>query len=568
MQLKGKTSAFILWVLMTLAIVLISAWVHKLATHTPSDKEVRLVKRNFDVIVNDLQNDLHWLAMNHEMALQSLPDNVDVRLVFDQQDLLQYETTLTNEDHIDSLLTSLISFLKVPRQSNSGVTYWRDKVMWLVIEEQGAIRSVSAVFLDDWLLDLSERLNYQLALSATPVSESGDSLGEATIMMPSLVGKPVYISVSPRQSPSSTPYVWWLSVLISAIVCGVIVWTLYYRPIWMRIQDLLLQSRQIMKSGNFSQRVSSNGKDEISDIAVQINAILSSLEYCYNLMAKTNLITTELLQKVDSQSTAKVDSVMTEESELRSSLDVVSRLSEAFETDALEVFVQPVYSSDRNHVTGYEALARWMDPEMGMVAPTEFVSMCEKAGLLDLLTELMLRHTLSALRALRVKHGDDLIVSINLSSAQFYSPALLSTLNNLPPEDSRLLSNLEFEVRENTITHDFDQALVLINNLKNKGLRVCIDDYGLSRYSLMYLQRLSVDTIKLSAVFTERLAWESREAAFIDGIARFAEGLGVRVIVKNIETDGQMDALSKNLMVEYQGVMLSPPAPLAVALQR
>ena len=140
MQLKGKTSAFILWVMMTLASVLISAWVHKLATHTPSDKEVRLVKRNFDVIVNDLQSDLQWLAANHDMELHSLPDNVDVRLVFDQQDLLQYQTTLTGEDHIDSLLTSLISFLKVPRQSNSGVTYWRDKVMWLVIEEQGAVR--------------------------------------------------------------------------------------------------------------------------------------------------------------------------------------------------------------------------------------------------------------------------------------------------------------------------------------------------------------------------------------------------------------------------------------------
>lgn len=568
MQLKGKTSAFILWVLMTLASVLISAWVHKLATHAPSDKEVRLVKRNFDVIVNDLQSELQWLAVNHTMALQSLPENVDVRLVFDQQDLLQYQTSLTNEEDVDSLLTSLISFLKVPRQANSGITYWRNKVMWLVIEEQDPIRSVSAVFLDDWLLSLSDRLNYQLSLSATAVNEKGGSLGEATIMMPSLVGKPVYVSVSPLQTASTMPYVWWLSVLLSAVVCGVIVWGLYYRPIWKRINLLLRQSRQIMKSGNFSQRLNYEGKDEIADMAVQINAILSSLEYCYNLMAKTNLITTELLEKVDRQSSVQLDASMTEESELKSSLDVVSRLSEAFETDALEVFVQPVYSSDRNHVTGYEALARWMDPEMGMVAPAEFVSMCEKAGLLDLLTELMLRHTLSALKELRVKHGTELVVSINLSSAQFYSPVLLSTLSKLSEEDSRLLSNLEFEVRESTITHDFDQALILINNLRKRSLRVCIDDYGLSRYSLMYLQRLPVNTIKLSAVFTERLAWESREAAFIDGIARFAEGLGVRVIVKNIETDGQLEALGKNLFIEFQGVMLSPPAPLAVALQR
>jgi len=164
---------------------------------------------------------------------------------------------------------------------------------------------------------------------------------------------------------------------------------------------LLSQSRHIMKSGNFSGRVTTEGRDEIADMAVQVNAILSSLEYCYNLMAKTNLITTELLQKVDRQATPELDTMMTEESELKSSLDVVSRLSEAFETDALEVFVQPVFSPQRDRVTGYEALARWMDPEMGMVAPAEFVNMCEKAGLLDLLTSLMLRHSLSALRELR-----------------------------------------------------------------------------------------------------------------------------------------------------------------------
>ena len=568
MQLKGKTSAFILWVLMTLASVLISAWVHGLATQAPSDTEARLVKHNFDVIVTDLKNQLNWLAANPGIELASLPDSVDVRLVFDQQDLLQFQTTLSDEEKIDSLLASVISFLKVPRQADTGITYWRDKVMLMVIQKHNNVRSVTAVFLDDWLLQLSDELEYQLALSATAMNDSGDSLGAVTVRLPSLVGKPVYVSVSPMQTQSSTPYIWWLSVLISAVVCGVLVWSLYYRPIWKRLNGLLDQSRRIMKSGNFNERVISEGKDEIAEMAVQVNAILSSLEYCYNLMAKTNLITTELLQKVDHQPAApELDTMMTEERELKSSLDVVSRLSEAFETDALEVFVQPVFSPQRDRVTGYEALARWMDPEMGMVAPAEFVSMCEKAGLLDLLTSLMLRHSLTALKELRDEHGSDLVVSINLSSAQFYSPALLSTLHGLPEDDFRLLRQLEFEIRESTITHDFDQALVLINTLKQKGVRICIDDYGLSRYSLMYLQRLPVNTIKLSSVFTERLAWESRESAFIDGIARFATGLGLRVIVKNIETEAQLETLGKGLPIEYQGVALGAPAPLTVALQ-
>jgi len=568
MQLKGKTTAIILWVMMTLASVLISAWVYKLATHTPSIQESQLVKRNFDVILDGLIQQLEWVAANSDMALADLPRDVDLRLVFNQQDLLRHQTSLVAEDEIDSLLTNVISFLKVPRQVSSGITYWRDKVMLMAIHEQGDTRSVAAVFLNDWLGQLSDRLDYKLELMASPVDKNGEQQGSATIMLPSIVGKPVYVAVSPRVYPVSVPYAWWLSILISALVCGFLVWSLYYRPIWKRLNVLLTQARQITKSGNFNERVSLEGKDEIAELGVQVNAILSSLEYCYNLMAKTNLITTELLQKVEPQPSVSLDQSMNEETELKNSLDVVSRLSEAFETDALEVFVQPVFSPDRSQITGYEALARWMDPEMGMVAPAEFVSMCDKAGLLEMLTGLMLRHSLAALKALREKHGPNLVVSLNLSSSQFYSPAMMNTLGELSEEDARLLGNLEFEIRESTITHDFDRALVLINALKKKGLRVCIDDYGLSRYSLMYLQRLPVDTIKLSSVFTERLDWETQESAFIDGVARFAGGLGVRVIVKNIETDNQLETLEKGLPVEYQGVVLAPPAPLTVVLKR
>jgi EAL domain-containing protein (putative c-di-GMP-specific phosphodiesterase class I) len=568
MQLKGKTSSLILWLLMTLSCVLISAWMHRLATHTPSSHESALIKRNFDLIINELQQSLHWVASNSQAALPILPPHVDVRLVFDQQDVLIYQTTLPDDDKASSLLSSLVSFLKVPRQTNEGVTYWRDKVLLMVIDEKDDVRSITATFLDDWLLQVSGTLDYSLRLTANQVISASPAERGAILMLPAMVGKPVFINAKASSEDYTVPYLWWLSVLISALACGVLVWTLYYRPIWMRLRMILQQSKQIMQSGNFKQRVQSAGKDEIADVAKQVNAILSSLEYCYNLMAKTNLITTELLQKVDIQSTPLENTAMTEEAELKSSLDVVSRLSEAFETGALDIFVQPVFASDQKTVTSYEAMVRWMDMELGMVAPSEFVSLCEKAGLLDLLTDLMLSNALLALGELRAKHGSALVVSLNLSSAQFFAPSLLTCLNTLSEEDRKRLPNLEFEIKESTITHDFDQALILIEKLKAQNIRLCIDDYGLSRYSLMYLQRIPVDTIKLSSAFTERLAWESREAAFIDGIARFAMGLGIRVIVKNIETEAQLDSLTFDIPIEYQGVSLSSAAPLDVVLAR
>lgn len=568
MQLKGKTLALIFWALMTLALVLISAWAHRLATHTPSTREAQLIQRNFEVMLQSLEQRLQWLAAHPELTLEQLPAAVDVRLVVDRQDLLQYDTRLQNADARDSLLSSLVNFLKVPRQGNTGVTYWRDKVLLMVVEEQDQVISIAATFLGDWLLQLSAELNYRLSLSADPLDPTATDNTTALIRLSSMVGQPVYVTATALSDEQVLPFLWWLSVAVSAAVSGVIVWTLYYRPIWKRLQNLLLQTRQIMKSGQFHERVLYQGRDEIAETAVQINGVLSSLEYCYNLMAKTNMITTELLEKVDRQSAPALESELTEEGELKSSLDVVARLSEAFQTDALDLFVQPVFAEDRQRVVGYEALARWMDPEVGMVAPAEFVSMCEKAGLLDMMTTLVLRHGLNALHRLREHRGQHLTMSINLSASQFFSPALVTELSSLDAEDKALLPALEFEIREATVTHDFEQAVLVIRKLKQFGVRICIDDYGLSRYSLMYLQRLPVDAIKLSAAFTERLIWEDRQSAFIDGIARFAAGLGVRVIVKHIETEQQLETLAPDLPVEYQGVALAPPAPLDVALER
>ncbi|MGC1508097.1 EAL domain-containing protein [Ketobacter sp. MCCC 1A13808] len=567
MQLKGKTSSLILWVLLTTASVSISAWMHNLGTHTPTDHETSVIERNLVLVVGDMQQQLKWLAQQPELKLESLPSPVDVRLVFDRQDLLTYQTTLEDKDDEDSLLTSMINFLKVPRQAEVGITYWRDRVILMAVHQKGDVQSVTAVFLSRWLLRLSESLDYQLKLSATKADTPAFGRNTAVLALPAMVGKPVYISARASNPVQPLPYLWWLSILLSAGVCGAIVWFFYYRPIWLRLNKILRQSRRIMQSGDFKGRLDSQGKDEIADVAVQINAILSSLEYCYSLMAKTNLITTELMHKVDSQAgVMPVAPLITEENELKSSLDVVSRLSEAMETGALETFVQPVFAQDRVTITSYEALPRWLDSSLGLVAPTEFISLCEKAGLMDVLTDIMVSNALNALRELRNKSRCDISISVNLSSAQFFSPALFECLSRISEEDRKLLPHLEFEVKELTITHDFDQCVILIEKLKVMGIKFCIDDYGLSRYSLMYLQRIPVDAIKLSAAFTERLTWESRESAFIDGIARFASGLGLRVIVKNIENEAQLDNLSKSLPIEYQGVSLAPPTPLELAL--
>ncbi|MDV7397560.1 EAL domain-containing protein, partial [Arthrospira platensis SPKY1] len=105
------------------------------------------------------------------------------------------------------------------------------------------------------------------------------------------------------------------------------------------------------------------------------------------------------------------------------------------------------------------------------------------------LTRLTLQQTLTTLRKLSAGKPD-LVISLNLSAAQFFAPGLMQSLYECDETDRALFRHLEMEVKESALTRNFDHASVLVEKLRELGIGVCIDDYGLSRYSLMYLQKL------------------------------------------------------------------------------
>ena len=567
MQMKGKVASLLLWLILTFSIVLISVWMHQLSSLSPSSRESRQIELNLNFVIQKIHDELEWVAKQQNESIEKLPASADVRLIVSGERLERFETALTGVDKIE-LQEALLSGLKLPRQTHWGVTYWRDQVLLVFIHEKGERQSLSGLFFSDWLEVTSKLLNYSLSLSAVKGGDL-DGEGHTVVDLPSLAGNPVYLVARSDSVPAMLPFPWWLALGISGTLSAVVVWWFYYRGVWMRLDQILKDTKQIMQSSDYKGRLQLEGKDEIADVVLQMNAIFRSLEYCYSLIAKTNAITSELMQKVETQALLTTDDTsLTEEGELKASLDVISRLSDALEKNTMEIFVQPVFGSDRSTIEGFEALPRWLDEELGMVAPLEFVSICEKAGLLDALTQFMLKQAVSALRSLQKKYGAKTRISLNVSASQFFSPVLIDTIQQISVQDRALLSFVELEVKESTITHNFDQAESLIARLKLMGVGVCIDDYGLSRYSLMYLQRIPVTSIKLAGSFTERLSWETKDAVFIDGVARFAVGLGLNVVVKNLENDAQIDSLDASLPIQYQGVSLSAPAPLDVVLSR
>lgn len=558
MYMRGVIASLLQWLVLTLLLVAMSAWMHQWVNRTPSRQDARQIHRTLQHELDQTQALLQWAASLPADALTQTTAPVDLRLIVDSSDVLLFQVKAAWEQERQTLLVSLVNFLGQPLDQTLGITYWRDQVLLVAVHRDGDRRHLAGLFLNDWLRAREAATGVPLHLVTADRAELLQRSGHAVVPLPVMLGTAVYLEGLPLRLDQAMPFRWWLAVPVAALVSALFVYFLQYRPVWLRLRDLVRQMRALMQAEGFRDRVQMAGRDEIGELAVQVNSLLSSLEYSYNLMAKTNLVSTELMSRMDSVSTV-VEAPAGAQS-LMQRLDMASRLSEALQGNHIDLYLQPVFGRDRQTVTGYEALGRWLDSELGMVLPMDYLSVAEKAGLTQPLTERMLRKSLFLLRRLPAA-SPPLTLSLNLSTAQLFAPGLMDFFSACNEEDRRLFSRLELEVKESTLTRDFDLAAVLVTQLRELGVGFCIDDYGLSRYSLMYLQKLPVTAIKLARVFSERISLEPREVAFIEGVARFAGGLGVRVIVKNLESEQQLLRLRQDLAVEYQGLALAGPMP-------
>jgi diguanylate cyclase (GGDEF)-like protein len=217
---------------------------------------------------------------------------------------------------------------------------------------------------------------------------------------------------------------------------------------------------------------------------------------------------------------------------------------------------QPKVELATGAVCGVEALARWNHPELGVIAPNEFISIAEHTGGIHTLTQYLLRLGLEQSRDWR-RHGIDLRIAVNLS------PTFLQDLH-LPTHIGRLLtlldvpsSRLELEITETTLMADPDGAARVLGELADMGVRLLIDDFGTGYSSLAYLRNLPVSEIKIDKSFIPTP--EQPDETIVRAIVDLAHNLGLEVTAEGIETDEQLELLTGLGCTYGQGFLLGRP---------
>jgi diguanylate cyclase (GGDEF)-like protein/PAS domain S-box-containing protein len=246
-------------------------------------------------------------------------------------------------------------------------------------------------------------------------------------------------------------------------------------------------------------------------------------------------------------------------------LELEGGLRHALERNELVLAYQPEVSLATGRIVAVEALLRWHHPTRGIVSPANFIPIAEQSGLIVPIGEWVLREACRTAAAWRRDTSvDDLTVAVNLSPRQLGTVNLVDVVSDALDQAGLPASSLCLEVTETALMADMDLALEALARLKQLGVQLAIDDFGIGYSSLKHLkQLLPVDIIKIDKSFVDGMVKREDDRAIVEAVVRLASALHVDAIAEGVEHADQAAALRLLSCTYAQGYHFARPQPAA-----
>lgn len=223
---------------------------------------------------------------------------------------------------------------------------------------------------------------------------------------------------------------------------------------------------------------------------------------------------------------------------------------------------QPQFSAD-GRLTGMEALLRLDHPSLGFLPPGAFISVAERHSVIVDIGAWALRVAVEDATRWKLNTGDPVAIAINVSVRQLQEPDYAASVLRCLQEHNFPADRLEIELIERSLMSIEDTVLEQLEQLREAGVRIAVDDFGTEQSCLSLLHKLPIDTIKLDRSFIRAMDDEPRVIPIIRAIVAMARSLGKRVIAEAIEHVGPVPALLEMGEMDFQGYLLSRPLPPA-----
>lgn len=239
--------------------------------------------------------------------------------------------------------------------------------------------------------------------------------------------------------------------------------------------------------------------------------------------------------------------------------ELEARMRQALQNNEFYLDYQPQFDLVTNKLVSVEALARWRDPERGMIPPDKFIRIAEEAGHIQQLGEWVMFEACRQAQEWFEQGYAPIRVAVNLSGKQFEQANIIDVIDRVLTETGIDPHRLELELTESILMEKAQDTIATLIDFKVRGISLAIDDFGTGYSSLSYLKYFPLDRLKIDRSFVRDIAEDPDDAAIVVAIIGLSHSLGLKVIAEGVETAEQLSFLKKQGCDEVQGYYFARP---------
>mgnify|MGYP006279140931 CR=1 FL=1 len=235
------------------------------------------------------------------------------------------------------------------------------------------------------------------------------------------------------------------------------------------------------------------------------------------------------------------------------------RLFKAFEAGEFVLHYQPQVALVSGEICGVEALVRWDDPDQGLIYPAEFMPAAERSGLMVAIGRWVVYRACQQAAAWRDEGRKLLPVAINISAPEFEHPHFVTFVREVLRETQVAPDKLELEFSEGVLMRDPERSMVRLQQLRDMGLRLALDDFGSEGSSLRYLRHFPVDSLKIDQSLMSDVTGDPSTSVVLRSLVDMGKGLKRCLVAEGVETANQLGFVQAQLFDGAQGYRFAPP---------
>lgn len=247
--------------------------------------------------------------------------------------------------------------------------------------------------------------------------------------------------------------------------------------------------------------------------------------------------------------------------DLAKKLELVKQLRYAVENESLVVYYQPKVELLSHRIVGLEALVRWVQEDGTVIGPDQFIPIAEDTGLIIPLSEFVLKEACNQLHHWHKAGFEDLTMAINISGKQLHLPHLVDDIMSTVLGAQVPADKIELELTEQVFIENIQSHTNFMHAVRDNGMSLAIDDFGVGYSSLSYLKNFPVTSLKIDRSFINDLPDNEDDAVIVQTIINLARNLNIQLVAEGIETPEHVDFLMSRECGVGQGYLFSRPLP-------